>query len=255
VKRKRANILGVGIDVIDFKSALTRIEELIESRGNHFVCVNSVQDIMISQKNERFRKIVNNSDLATPDGWPVVWAIKLNGYKQKQRVTGPDLMIAMCERSVKKGYSHFFYGGAAEVPDLLEAKLKEKFPELKVAGKYSPPFRPLTPEEDTKIIEIINKSDADILWIGLSTPKQHFWMEEHFRKIQVPVMFTVGAGFDFHSGRVPRAPVWMQKSGLEWFHRIMQEPKRLGKRYLEYLPLFAFKLTGQLLGIKTYKID
>lgn len=253
--RKRANILGVGIDAISFEDAIIRIEQLIERGGSHYVCVNSVQDIMIAQKNEAFKKIINQADLATPDGWPVVWGVRANGYYQKGRVTGPDLMLAMCKHSINAGHSHFFYGGAEEVPELLEKRLKEAFSGLKVAGRYSPPFRPLTAEEDKEVVDMLNSSGADILWVGLGTPKQHFWIKEHLGRIKIPVMFGVGAGFDFHSGRIKRAPEWMQKNGLEWFYRLCQEPRRLWWRYFNYLPRFALKFAAQLLGIRRYSIE
>lgn len=253
--RKRVNILGVAVDTIPFDRAVQAIEEMVKAGETHYVCVNSTQDIMIAQKDARFRKIVNQADLAPPDGWPVVWALRANGCEQKGRVTGPDLMLAVCERGVAKGFSHYFYGGAEGVPELLGKKLAEKFPGLKVAGGYSPPFRPLTPEEDLQVIDMLNASGADILWVGISTPKQHFWIEEHLGKIKIPLMFAVGAAFDFHSGRVQRAPLWMQHYYLEWFHRLCKEPRRLGKRYLNYLPGFAIKFTLQLLGLRKYSVD
>jgi len=253
--RQRGNILGVAIDAVGFEEALDRVEDLIRSGGSHYVCVNSTQDIMISQDDETFRQIVNNADLATPDGWPVVWGLRANGLVQKGRVTGPDIMLAMCERSVRKGYKHYLYGGAEGVPELLETKLVERYPGLQIVGRYSPPFRPLTPEEDQAAIDTINASGADMLWVGLGTPKQHFWIKDHLGKVKVPVLLGVGAAFDFHSGRIQRAPKWMQDSGLEWVDRIFKEPKRLGKRYLKYLPAFAWKFSGQLLGIGRYSID
>lgn len=255
MNRIRANILGVAIDQIDYDGALKYLDKFISEGGCHYICVNSTQDIVISQNSEEFKSIVNKSDLATPDGWPVVWAMRILGYKQEGRVTGPDLMLAACEQSVAKGYSHYFYGGAEGVPELLKSKLQNRFPGLRVAGTYSPPFRPLTEAEDEAVINMINNSKADILWVGLSTPKQHFWIKQHLGKIKVPVFLSVGAAFDFHSGRIKRAPIWMQKYGLEWFHRILQEPKRLGKRYLEYLPIFALKFMCQLLRIKRYSIN
>jgi N-acetylglucosaminyldiphosphoundecaprenol N-acetyl-beta-D-mannosaminyltransferase len=246
--------MGVNIDVINFNDALARIEQFIESRDLHYVCVNSTQDVMISQDNPEFREIVNRADLATADGWPVVWAIRANGFQQEGRVTGPDLMLALCERSAKKGYTHFFYGGAEGVPELLEAKLKDKFPGMRVKGKFSPPFRLLSEEEDQAIIKMLNDSGTDVLWVGLGTPKQHFWIKEHFGKIKIPVMIGVGAAFDFHSGRIKRAPLWMQSWYLEWLYRLCQEPKRLWKRYFNYLPRFAFHFLCQITKVKLSNI-
>lgn len=253
--RKRANILGVAVDVVSFQEAVNRIEELVSIGKSHYVCVASTQDIMIAQKEQRFRQIVNHADLATPDGWPVVWAIRVSGYEQRGRVTGPDLMLAMCERSIITNHSHFFYGGAEGVPELLAQKLKEQFPGLKVKGVYSPPFRPLAEEEDKKVVEMLNNSGADMLWVGLGTPKQHFWIKDHLGKVKIPVMLGVGAAFDFHSGRIKRAPKWMQNNGLEWLHRLYQEPRRLWLRYFEYLPKFALKFTAQFLQVRHYSAD
>lgn len=253
--RKRVNVLGLSVDHISFENAVASIEQLIASGESHYVCVNSTQDIMISQSDRYFRQIVNGADLAPPDGWPVVWAMRSYGFNQKTRVTGPDLMAAICERSVEKGYKHFFYGGAEGVPELLAQKLSQKFPGIRIVGGYSPPFRPLTPDEDRQVIEMLNASGADILWIGISTPKQHYWMKEHREAVNIPLMFAVGAAFDFHSGRVKRAPLWMQRYYLEWLHRLWQEPRRLGMRYLRYLPAFAWKFALQRLTISDYRSD
>ena len=253
--RQKANMLGVGIDVINFEKAIARIEEFIKGNKSSYVCVNSIQDIMIAQKDKKFKEIINCANMATPDGWPVVWGMRAKRYEQKNRVTGPDLMLRLCEHSLKKGYSHFFYGGEEGVPQLLEKKLKDRFPGLQVAGAYSPPFRPLGEEEDNKVVDMLNKSGANILWVGLGTPKQHFWIRDHLEKVKIPVMIGVGAAFDFHSGRIKRAPRWMQDIGLEWFHRLCKEPRRLWRRYLEYIPGFAVKFIAQYLGLKKYSID
>lgn len=253
--RKRANILGIAVDVINLQETIDRIEKSVRASKHHYVCVVSTQDTIIAHKDENLKLIINHADLVLPDGWPVVWAMRANGFRQEGRVTGPDLMLALCEYGTKLGLSHFFYGGQKGVSQLLSKKLTERFPGLKTGGTYSSPFRPLSPEEDEKIISLINDSDADILWIGLGALKQHFWIYEHLNKVNTPVMIGVGAAFDFNSGRLKRAPTWMQHYGLEWFHRLCQEPRRLWKRYLECLHKFPLKLLGQLLGIKKYNID
>ena len=167
----------------------------------------------------------------------------------------PDLLLAACERSLTTGWKHYFFGGGPGVAELLAARLTEKFSGLVVAGFDTPPFRPLTPQEDQIAVERINRSGADIVWVGLSTPKQEFWMAEHLGKVKAPVMIGVGAAFDFHAGLKKQAPCWMQRSGLEWFFRLATEPRRLWKRYLINNPLFAFLVFLQLTGLKKFPID
>ncbi|MEZ5490835.1 MAG: WecB/TagA/CpsF family glycosyltransferase [Gammaproteobacteria bacterium] len=255
MERKRANIMGLAVDAIEFDQAVELILSFAATRPANYVCVNSAQDVVISQTDSRFRNIVNQADLATADGWPVVWGIRRQGLNQGGRVTGPDLMLRVCQESVARGLSHYLYGGAAEVPELLTRKLQERFPGISIAGAYSPPFRPLTPEEDEEVIKTINESNADILWIGISTPKQHFWLEEHVNKLNVGVILVVGAAFDFHSGRVKRAPLWMRDHGLEWLFRAASEPRRLGSRYVKYLPRYFYLSMAQRLGTRKFSIS
>jgi len=171
------------------------------------------------------------------------------------RVYGPDLMLALCEESKEKGYRHFFYGGAEGVADELAASLTERYPGLQVAGTYSPPFRPLTEDEDQQVVDLINRSGADIVWVGLGTPKQDFWVADHVGRLEAPVLLAVGAAFDFHSGRKRQAPRWMQRAGLEWLFRLLTEPRRLWYRYLVLNPLFIALVTLQLLGLRRYTLD
>jgi N-acetylglucosaminyldiphosphoundecaprenol N-acetyl-beta-D-mannosaminyltransferase len=168
----------------------------------------------------------------------MVWAGRRAGYHGIERVYGPDLMLAICERSVIEGWSHFFYGGKEGVPQLLEASLTTRIPGLKVVGSYSPPFRPLTDEESRDIEEMINTAAPDFVWVGLSTPKQERWMAEHIDGLSASALFGVGAAFDIHAGLLPQAPLWMQRSGLEWFYRLYREPRRLWRRYLRNNPAF-----------------
>lgn len=251
----RINILGIGVNVTSYDQAVEEAFGMIRKKGRHYICVASTQDVVIAQNDMRFKRIINNADLVTSDGWPVVWAIKLCGGNQKGRVTGPDLMLNICKESVKSGFSHYFFGAAQGVPDLLATKLKEKYPGLIVKGVYSPPFKAEISQEKDDTLKMLNNSGADILWVGLSTPKQQYWIEANIGLLNIPLVIAVGAAFDFHSGKIKRAPVWMQKCGLEWFHRLCQEPRRLWKRYLKFLPAFALLFLGQLLGIKRYTTD
>ncbi len=162
-------------------------------------------------------------------------------------------MADVCAVSVSKGYRHFLYGGAAGLPERLGDRLRQKFPGIEIVGTYSPPFRPLTPDEDEAIIERINESKADIVWIGLSTPKQEYWMAAHLGRLEAPVMVGVGAAFDFLAGLKAQAPRWIQRSGFEWLYRLVTEPRRLWRRYLKIVPLFMFYITLDALGLRDRK--
>ncbi len=251
---QRVNILGVGISAINMQIALACIEDWISQRRSRYVCVTPVHSVMECQNDSDLRRIFNASGLTTPDGMPLVWLCHLQGYRNVSRVYGPDLMLALCEQSQAR-YSHFFYGGTPEVLDRLIANLQRRFPELQISGVYSPPFRDLTPQEDAEIINKINKSRPDIVWVGLGAPKQERWMAAHVGKINAPVMIGVGAAFDFHAGLKKQAPPWIQRSGLEWLFRLLSEPRRLWKRYLINNPLFIWLILGQLLGLRRYELD
>lgn len=250
-----ANVLGVKISATNIPMALETIGEWIQNGENTYVTVTGVHGVIESQRDEALRLIHNQAGMVVPDGMPMVWANHLQGNKHVSRVYGPDLMLATCEESLKTGYKHFFYGGASHVPSLLKEKLTERFPGLQVVGTYSPPFRPLTEEEDKEVCQMIDESGADIVWIGLSTPKQELWMAAHLGKIKAPVMVGVGAAFDFHAGLKTQAPKWMQKSGMEWFYRLMTEPRRLGKRYLINNPTFIMLVVMQATGLRNYELS
>ena len=249
---QRVNVLGVGISVLNLPGALDAIAAAVRERRKGYICVTGVHGVMEAQDDEGFKTILNNAFLCTPDGMPMVWAGKLNGHRDMSRVYGPDLMLEVCQWSETSGAKHFFYGGADGVADLLAQKLKIKFPKLQVAGTYTPPFRALNADEMKKLQEQISQAKPDILWVGLSTPKQEKFMAEFLPKLDVTLMVGVGAAFDFHSGRTKQAPRWMQRSGLEWFYRLCSEPRRLGKRYLRNNPLFVAKFLGQVTGLKKF---
>lgn len=210
---------------------------------------------MECRRNERVRQAVNRAGLAAPDGMPLVWLSKWKSRQPVNRVYGPDFMLALCERSAARGYSHYFYGGVTGVPELLAARLQARFPGLRIAGAHSPPFRPLTAAEDADIIAEINRAGPDIIWVGLGTPKQDLWMAAQRAQLRAPVLIGVGAAFDFHTGRLPQAPGWMQHSGLEWLFRLWQEPRRLWYRYLVYNPLFVLSVLAQALKLKRYSLE
>ncbi len=254
MKIQKVNILGIGVSAINIITALKVMDEWIQTREKRYVTVTGIHGIIESQRKCELRTIHDRAGLVTPDGMPLVWLSHFHGFLHVRQVCGSELMLSFCEYSLTKGYKHFFYGGAEGVPDLLNKRLTARYPGLEVVGTYSPPFRPLTPEEDQQIVDLINATKPDIVWVGLSTPKQEQWMSDHLGKIEATVMIGVGAAFDFHAGLKKRAPRWMQRSGLEWFFRLLAEPCRLWKRYLVNNFLFIILLLGQELGIKRYSL-
>ena len=247
----RGNILGVNVSAINMDQALKIIDDWIERREQNYVCVTPAHGVMDCQYQPELREIFNKSGLTTPDGMAIVWLLKLRGFHHVSRVYGPDLMLAVCNHSPAMGYRHFLYGGNPNVPEALAFNLQSRFPGLNIVGTYSPPFHPLTIEEDSKIVEMINYAQPDVVWVGLSTPKQELWMAEHSGKINAPVMIGVGAAFDFLSGNKKQAPRWIQRNGLEWLYRLYTEPARLWRRYIQY-PVFVILVLAQLMGLKKY---
>lgn len=239
---RRVDVLGVGVSAVDMAMARDEITRWIEQRERHYVCVTGVHGVMESQRDPELLAIHNASGLTTPDGMPMVWAGHRAGAKWMQRVYGPDLMLSVLDRAAERGWKSFLYGGQQGVPELLKARLVERFPDLQIVGTYSPPFRPLTPTEDEDIVARINASEADLVWVGLSTPKQERWMAAHLPNLEANALIGVGAAFDFHAGLVPQAPSWMQRRGLEWSYRLAKEPRRLWKRYFRNNPLFVAQI-------------
>jgi len=251
----RVNVLGVGISVLNLPAARDAIAGAVRDRRKGYVCVTGVHGVMEAQADAAFRRILNGAFLCTPDGMPMVWAGKLNGQRDMARVYGPDLMLEVCAWSETNSCRHFFYGGADGVAELLVEKLQARFPKMETVGTFTPPFRPLVAAEEKQFAETIRAARPDILWVGLSTPKQEKFMAEFLPKLDMTLMIGVGAAFDFHSGRVRQAPPWMRRSGLEWFYRLCQEPRRLAGRYFKNNPLFALKILGQLCGVRKYPLE
>ena len=241
------NILGVNIAVTNLQKACQTIEEWIRDRKNTYVCIAPVATIVSSQEDEEYRQIINRSGMNTPDGMPLVWLGKMKGHKDIDRTYGPDLILKFCELSQEKGYKHYFYGGTPETNQLLISKLHERFPDLNIAGYFAPPFRDACDREDASVLEQINSARPDILWVGLGSPKQDYWMYNHRDSLDVPVIVGVGAAFDFLAGVKKQAPLWMRRSGLEWFFRLCSEPKRLWKRYLIGNIKFIYLITRDLI--------
>ena len=238
----RIDVLGVGVSAIDMPMAVAEISRWIEQREQHYVCVTGVHGVMESQDDPALRDIHNASGLTTPDGMPMVWAGRRAGAAHMSRVYGPDLMLELLEQAAQRGWSSYFFGAAEGVPDLLAERMAQRFPGLKVAGVLSPPFRPMTDQEDAALVEQINAAQPDIIWVGLSTPKQERWMAAHVGRVSAPVLIGVGAGFDIHAGLLPQAPPWLQRHGLEWAYRLVKEPRRLWRRYFRNNPRFVWAI-------------
>lgn len=225
-------ILGVNIAITNMQETVNLMIEHLEEIRGQFICLSNVHTTVMSEKDAEYRKIQNSAFLALPDGSPLALVQRLRGYRSAEQVAGPDLMPAIWKATEHTEYSHYFYGSTPETIAALEKNLRSKYPDLKIAGMESPPFRPLTEEEDRQAVERINASGADFVWVGLGAPKQEKWMYEHQGRIHA-VMLGVGAGFDFHAGTVKRAPDWMRRHYLEWMYRLVQDPKRLWKRYVQ----------------------
>jgi N-acetylglucosaminyldiphosphoundecaprenol N-acetyl-beta-D-mannosaminyltransferase len=242
----RAFILGVGVTATTLDRAASIIERWIERRTQNYVCVTGAHGIIESRRDSQLRQIHNDAGMVTPDGMPLVFMARRLGFKPVSRVYGPDLMRRLTEVSALKGYRQFYYGGGPGLADHLAATLQARYPLLPVAGTLTPPFRALTPDEDDAVVARINAAEPDIVWVGLSTPKQEFWMASHVGRLNAPVLVGVGAAFDFLAGTKSQAPVWMQRSGLEWAYRLAHEPRRLWKRYLQIVPLFSILALAQI---------
>ena len=225
------NILGVNIAVTNMKKTVDYLDINLKELSGSYICVSNVHTTVMSYEDESYRSVQNGAAVALPDGKPLSVACRKRGFAEAERVTGPDLMREIFLLSAKRGWRHYFYGSTEETLKALKTALKKTYPGIEVAGIYSPPFRPLTVEEDRAAVDRINLSKADFVWIGLGAPKQERWMAEHKGKVQ-GLMIGVGAGFDYHAGSLKRAPQWMQKCSLEWLYRLLQDPVRLFKRYL-----------------------
>lgn len=243
----RGDVLSVGVSAITMDDAVATLERWIEERRREYVCVTGVHGVMECRSDPSLRKIHDEAGMVAPDGMPLVYFLRLVGKKRTQRVYGPDLMRAMTTLSAKRGYRQFYYGGDVGLAEKLKEALVRTASGLQVVGTFSPPFRALTPEEDRAIVDMINAVRPDIVWVGLSTPKQERWMAAHRGQIEAPVMIGVGAAFDFLAGTKRQAPLWMQRHGLEWLFRLCAEPRRLWRRYAYIVPGFSCLAAGELL--------
>ncbi len=245
----RFNLLGVHLTATRLERAVDRVIEFArDAGGRRYVCVFAVDSVLKCHDDPRLTEIANGSAMTLCDGMPLVFVGRRFAKADMSRCYGPDVMLGVSDRGRAAGLRHFYYGGSDEkTVALLRKNLEEKFPGLSVVGHYVPPFRPLTEEEKADVVKRIDESGADVVWIGIGTPKQDFWAEEMRPLLKAPVLVAVGAAFNFHAGTVSQAPLWMRRSGLEWFFRLCAEPRRLWRRYVLGNPRFVFLVLKQLL--------
>lgn len=242
-------VLEAFVDALSWDEALGRIAAWGAARESRYVCICNVHSVVTTTRDIEFKIAVNNADMATPDGAPVAWMLRRSGYPQQERINGPDLMMKYLARAERLQQTVFFYGSTDFTLAKLRAALATRFPRLRVGGTYSPPFRQLLREEDEQIVDMINRSGANVVFVGLGCPKQEKWMADHRGHVRA-VMIGVGAAFDYHAGVIRRAPLWWQRHGLEWLYRLASEPRRLFKRYLVTNSLFIVGVLRQFLSRK-----
>jgi N-acetylglucosaminyldiphosphoundecaprenol N-acetyl-beta-D-mannosaminyltransferase len=243
------DILGVPVAMVDYDRAIAVMDRLIERREPGYVCVAPVHSLIVAQDDPEMRAALRGATMVVPDGMPVVWAANLLGERLGDRVYGPELMLRYSSRSVQAGYRVWLYGGRDQGSLVqLALSLRRRFPGIQIVGGYSAPFRTLSPEEDEATARQINEARPDVVWVGTGVPRQEKWMARMRDRLEAPVLCGVGAAFDFHAGRVPMAPPWMQTHGLEWAFRTWQEPRRLFPRYMTTNPRYVVALARQYLA-------
>jgi len=251
----RANVLGVGVHAVNLPLAASLIDQAVSQGRKGYVCVTGVHGVMEAQRNVRFKETLDRAMLVVPDGVPTVWIGRWEGFRDMSRVFGPDLMREVCRQSVSTGRTHFLYGGRPGIAEALRRNLEKSYHGIRIAGTYTPPFQPLSADEKAELHQMFLELAPDVVWIGLSTPKQEQFMAEHLGSLNCKVMIGVGAAFDLLTGNTKDAPEWIKSAGLQWFHRLFQEPSRLWKRYLINNSSFLIQVTLQFTGIKRYQLS
>ncbi|HEX3438112.1 MAG TPA: WecB/TagA/CpsF family glycosyltransferase [Pseudacidobacterium sp.] len=252
--RPAANVLGVDIDAIDMERALNHISAVLQSSRKGYICVAGVHGVMEAQRSEELFQAYIGSEMTIPDGMPLVWVGRVQGHASMQRVTGPDLMREVFHRKEFANVTHFFYGGRPGIADELREKLNEQFPHARIVGSYTPPFRDLSSSEQEEFAAIIRKLKPDITWVGISCPRQELFMASQLSGLETKLMFGVGAAFDYHTGHIRDCAEWIKRAGLQWLHRLAQDPSRLWRRYLRNNPAFLWRIACQLCGLRRYPI-
>jgi N-acetylglucosaminyldiphosphoundecaprenol N-acetyl-beta-D-mannosaminyltransferase len=251
----RFNVLGVGVSALSLDEARDRLLAARSAQPCGYICQATAYGTNMAHRDAAFRDALNGAWFTNPDGMPLVWLGRWHGHAGITRVYGPDLMLAVCDAGRATSLRHYFYGGAPGVAEQLRARLTERFPGLTVAGTFTPPFRELASDELAALRADLAAARPDIVWVGLSSPTQEKFMAAHAASLPAGALVGVGAAFDFLSGRVAQAPRWMQRSGLEWLHRLATEPRRLWRRYLVHNPLFVLRTIAQLTGLRRYPLE
>ena len=251
----RANVLGVGVHATTLEEAVRLSGCFLQSGARGYVCLTGVHGVMEARRDMQLRRILNDAVLCLPDGMPTVWVGRMQGHRQMDRVYGPDYMLAMCGSAVQCGCRHFLYGGRPGVAELLQQKLQQRLTNLQIVGVYTPPFGELSEPQEIELRQRVTECKPDILWVGLSTPRQERFMAEHLGKLDVRLMAGVGAAFDIHAGLVSDSPQWIKTCGLQWLDRLRKEPRRLWRRYLRNNPAFVWEIALQAAGMRRVGVE
>lgn len=249
---ERVNVLGIRVTAFDLPAATAEMTRAIAAGRRAYACACPVYTLMLGYEQPAVRAALNGADWVTPDGMPVVWALRRLGAAGVGRVYGPDLLLALSAVSAEHGLRQYYLGGGPGVAEALASALGQRFPGLLVAGTASPPFRALSEQEEGDLLERINRVQPDVVWVGLGSPKQDLWMARCRSRLTAPLLVGVGAAFDFFTGGQAQAPRWMQRSGLEWLFRLLTNPRRLWRRYLIYNPKFIYQFARQAAGLQRF---
>jgi N-acetylglucosaminyldiphosphoundecaprenol N-acetyl-beta-D-mannosaminyltransferase len=247
-----ARLLGISVEALDMERTLSRIAGELEARRKGYICMANVHGIMEAHGDAELAAIYAGSSITVPDGTPTVWVGRLQGHKAMQRVAGPDLMLEVFRRKEFSGCTHFLYGGEEHVAEQLRERFTRRFPWARIVGTYTPPFRDLNAEEEESLIARVRELKPDIIWVGISTPRQERFMQRYLHRLDTTLMFGVGAAYDFHTGRIQDAPQWIKTIGMQWLHRLLQDPGRLWMRYFRSNPAFLWHIALQLSGLRQY---
>jgi N-acetylglucosaminyldiphosphoundecaprenol N-acetyl-beta-D-mannosaminyltransferase len=248
----KREILGVPVAMTDYRGAVDAMDAMVDGRERGYVCAVAVHSLTVALDDPDMADALRGATFVVPDGMPVVWAANILGGHLKERVYGPELMLRYSERCAERGHRVWLYGGRDQGSlAQLALNLRRRLPGINIVGGYSPPFRPMTEEEEDTLVEQVNDARPDVLWVGIGVPRQEKWMARMRARLDVPVMCAVGAAFDFHAGRISQAPTWMQQRGLEWIYRLAQEPRRLLPRYVYSNPRFVLAFARQYLSRRT----
>jgi N-acetylglucosaminyldiphosphoundecaprenol N-acetyl-beta-D-mannosaminyltransferase len=241
-------VVGIPVSVVDYDATLAWIDAAVQAGDTAYVCVSNVHALMAAEEDPELRRALLGSSLNVPDGMPLVWTLNRLGHSLSNRVYGPELMTRACARAAQTGQRFYLYGGRNQGALVqLALNLRTRFPGIQIVGGYSPPHRALSTEEEASVAREINASGADVVWVGIGVPKQEKWMAAMRDRLEAPVLIGVGAAFDFHAGLVAQAPPVLQDAGLEWAYRLLQEPRRLWRRYLRYNPRFVLAIARQMI--------